>query len=252
MKNRKSNLERRIDDYDFLEGNNPKKHSRNRELEKEFRTVLAYYKETVWRYVKDVALQGAQYDVARLAYGRLFQAHSKWRDASAFDKWTEADLESQFQPRSLEQDEKLSAYQLAIVASSRLGTRKTKSHLNAVEEAHQLVITAESYLRTLPRKRGTLIRMLEAWRLNSVTFPEILESSGKENSFPLLPTVQKNRNTGKLTPKALGQAVKRYGENSPTSKAIQQKIRQALKDKVISCNLLEEIRWHRFRQHFKG
>jgi len=85
--------------------------------------------------------------------------------------------------------------------------------------------------------------------LDTVSFTDILGTSGKPDSLPLLPTVQPKRNNGALTDRALEQALKRHANSAP--KKIQQQIREALKTKAISCRLLEEIRWSRFLRHFK-
>ncbi|MDE2107382.1 MAG: hypothetical protein KGL39_59855, partial [Patescibacteria group bacterium] len=50
-----------------------KTHKRNGK--REFQVVLAYYKQTVWKYVEGLSLCGAQYDVASRAWERLDTAH---------------------------------------------------------------------------------------------------------------------------------------------------------------------------------
>lgn len=40
--------------------------------------ALAYYQETVWKYVEGLPLSGAQYAVAMCAWNRLQRAHHAW------------------------------------------------------------------------------------------------------------------------------------------------------------------------------
>ncbi len=220
----------------------------------EYEATLAYYKTTVWEYVRDVSLSGVQLGVALIAWSRLYRAQQDWLDSLSDDErakalHTELDL-LEIRPRWLVQDESVTPELLATVASHRLGTRKPKPLQGAIEEAHELIRAARDYLKALPKQNYPLTMDVECHFPGSVSFDDILKRSGKHNSFPLLQTVQKKRNNGRLTPKALEKALTRYGDRLLGES--QQEILEAVKDKKISGKLLEEIRWQRFRDHFKG
>lgn len=253
MKYRAPKSERHVDDRDFFCPNEDNKRHPNSELEGEYRTALAYYRQTIWQHVGGVALEGPQYDVAVLAYGRLYKAQQAWRDSLHSNEASKAepDVEKLFRPFSFQQDETITAEILATIAAARLGTRKPKSLPNSIDEAYRLLMAGRDYLRELPKRKSQLLMTLEANMRKTVTFRDISKSFGKLNGFPLLPTVQKQRNGGTLTLRAIEQAVKRFGTDSRHPKEFHQKVRQALSSKVISCKLLEEIRWDRFRKHFK-
>jgi hypothetical protein len=227
-------------------------------LRHEFEVALAYYKRTVWNHVSNLPLAGAQFGVAFRAWQRLDTAQRAWSDGGMqscrdLPDWKQkvmtatVDIQA-IRPRRLERDSTITPELLATLASARLGTPKPKSICNAVEDAHRILIGSRNYLKELPEPKEKSAQMLEAYN-NHVSFAEVLDSSGKPNCFPLLPTVQANRNDGILTARALKMALKRHASGAP--KKIQQEIREALKNNAISCRLLEEIRWKRFRRHFK-
>ena len=217
---------------------------------REFEAALVYYKGTVWSHVRNLSLTGAQYDVALRAWERLDTAQRIWSDSLDWKEKgmaAEVDIKA-LRPRRLERDGTLKPETLASIASVRLGEKKPKSIIAAVEEGHDILRESADYLRGLPEPKTKPGLMLRAY-FNRVSFDEILASSEKPKCFPLLRTVQENRNGGKLTSRALSQAVKRHPDKR---KKIQKEIREALKNKEISCRLLEEIRWRRFRRRFKG
>jgi hypothetical protein len=220
---------------------------------REYLAALAYYKRTVWNHACGVRLAGLQYDVALRAWHRLHNAHYYWFCSLNDDKQrefraTDSEIE-ELHPLRLEHDDSINPELLATVASARLGTPKLKSVRNAVAEAHRILMASRDYLKELPALKNKLKADMDAY-WGTVPFGDILDSSGKPDHVPLLPTVQTKRNNGKLSPRALEQALKRHANCA--SKKIQQEIREALKNKAISCRLLEEIRWQRFRRHFKG
>lgn len=224
-------------------------------LKREYETALKYYKQTVWSYVRDTKLVGAQYHVALLAWERLNRAQDCWLKSLPFGDveahQTEPDV-AKLRPNRLERDECTTPELLATLASPRLGTPKRRSFRDAVEEAHRLLVVARRYVDELPTPEKHENSSIDAHFAGNVTFKQILDRSNVADCFPLFPTVQKRRNNGKLTLRALEQAVKRFGEDSHTSEESRQKIRHVLKEKAISCKLLEEIRWDRFRRHHKS
>jgi hypothetical protein len=220
--------------------------------EREYKAALAYYEQTIRKHVGDLPLAAAQYAVARRAWERLDKAQRAWVDTLDVSGWaqaggTERHVRS-LAPRRLENDDTIAPELLATIACARLGTPKPKSMRNAAEDAHQVLMACRDYLRALPEARTKAALMLGSY-LDTVSFTDILGTSGKPDSLPLLPTVQPKRNNGALTDRALEQALKRHANSAP--KKIQQQIREALKTKAISCRLLEEIRWSRFLRHFK-
>lgn len=227
--------------------------------EREFDITLAYYKRTVWNHVRNLPLADAQFHVALRAWERLDTAQRAWANAGeqSFDdlpNWDQkreaATVDIQpLRPRPQERDGYITPELLAKIASARLGVPRPKSFRNAAEQAHKLLVACRDYLKDLPEPNKKPGHVLEAY-FDSVSFKEILDSSGRSDCFPLLPTVQKGRNDGKITNRALEQAIKRHAADA--AKEIQQEIQEALKNKEISCRLLEEIRWQRFRRHFKG
>lgn len=50
-------------------------------LEREYRTVLAYYHKTAWPHVRNRRLSGAEFLVVWLAWERLERAQQAWSDA---------------------------------------------------------------------------------------------------------------------------------------------------------------------------
>lgn len=223
-------------------------------LKREYETALAYYKSTVWNHACGVQLPALQYDVALRAWNRLHNAHDFWFRSLNSDEQsklsaTDSEIE-ELRPLRLERDDSIKPELLANVASARLGIRKPKSIRNAVEEAHQILMASRAYLKELPATKEKLKADFDAYFISTVPFGDILATSGLPDCIPLLPPSQANRNNGKIKPRALEQALKRHANGAPEK--IQQEIRQALKNKAISCRLLEEIRWQRFRRRFKG
>jgi hypothetical protein len=218
-------------------------------LKCEFETAFEYYKKTVWKHVRNLPLAGAQYAVALRAWERLDTACRAWLESLDWSQKAAVPEIRAFKPCRLERDDTVKPELLATVASARLGTPKPKSIRDAAEEAHRIIIASRDYLKSLPEPKEKSALMVEAYS-SSVSFEDILDSSGKPDCVPLLPPVQAKRNDGNLKLRALEQALKRYAAGAP--KKIQHGIRDALKNKVILCRLLEEIRWERFRQHFKG
>lgn len=224
-------------------------------LQKEYRAALAYYKTTVWKHVQNIWLGGAQFHMAFLAWDRLFKAHYHWLESlkpgeRAKARATEPDIETEFQPHRLERDNKIAPEVLATIASARLRKSKRTSVDSAIEEAHGILMASRAYLERLPEPKSELDRSFDANLDSTVSFEEILASLGKSDRVPLLPPVQKKRNNGTMTPAALKKALKDYAERQ--SEEIHQELRKAFETQEISCKRLEEIRWQRFRGHFKG
>jgi hypothetical protein len=225
----------------------------------EHQAAFAYYKTTVWHYVQNRQLGGAEYLIALLAFNRLDAARERWfcslpvspdgsRIEEANARASEPRLD-EMRPRRLEQDKTITAELLATLASMRLSTPKPKSASNALQEAHAILMTAREYLEALPNPEKEY-PIINAWFGDRVSFGDISDSSGKPDRVPFLATAQPARNNGTLSLRAVEMALKRHPADAP--KEIQQEIRQALKNKEISCYCLEEIRWHRFRKRFKG
>lgn len=218
--------------------------------ETEYRKALAYYEQTVLKYVGQLPLTGTQYHVALRVWERLDTAHRAWFDSlGAMEKGganaTEPDI-CALKPRRLERDDTITAELLAKMASARLDTQRPSSIQTAVEDAHRILVVSRDYLRSLPEPKKKVGAMLEAY-CAVVSFGDILDSSGKPDRIPLLPPVQASRNGGRITSRALEQALKRYAAGP--GKMARRQICQSLKDKEICCRLLEDIRWHRFRSH---
>lgn len=243
-----------------------------------YQAALAYYNQTVWNHVRDMPLSGAEYAVARLAWERLNTARESWvkslnetKKAEAQEK--EPDIKKRFPhlpqggfsemlaemekepdikklfPHRLEREAELKPELLASLAS-HMGMTKPKTMLAAVEQAHRLLMTARAYLNELPQTGEDSEIMLDAYVNSWVSFDEISSSTDAAGCLPLLPTVQAKRNKGMLSPKALEQALKRYSKKAHNE--VKTEINQAVKDKGISCHLLEKIRWQRFFAHYKS
>jgi hypothetical protein len=222
-------------------------------LKREFEVALAYYQQTVWRYVHNLGnlpLTGAQLDVALRAWLRLDKAQRAWSDSLDIGRKAEAlavDVQK-FRPRRLERDTSITPELLATLVSVRLGTTKPKSLRAAAEDAHKILLVSRDYLDGLPAEKIKPAQMLAAY-LNKVSFQEILASCAEPGCFPLLPPVQTKRNKGMLTMRALKAAINRHPTNARRNIRVQ--IRTLLKKGEIFCSLLEEIRWRRFQAHFK-
>jgi len=228
------------------------KHSPKRE----YLTALEYYKRTVQHHCPDLLFTGTELLIVQRVWQRLNKARRDWIHAPFPRKQVElgdtAEDLQKLRPRTLVQDEAVTPELLASLASPNLRMSKTKSVASAVEKAHRLFIAARDYLDALPKGTRSVRLGFESY-LAKITFEEILDSTAEPGRVPLLGPVQPARNNGMLTRRALEQALKRYAARAKTSKKeIQTKVSQALKDKAIPCHLLEEIRWERFRQHFKG
>jgi hypothetical protein len=224
-----------------------KQHKTN--LKREFETALAYYQQTVWNLVHNLPLAGAQYAIALRVWDRLDTTHRAWLELLDWSRKAEVPNIQAFRPCRLERDDTVKPELLATVASARLGTRKPESVRSAVDDAHRILMASRGYLKGLPEPKKKSAVMVETYYYR-VSFKDILDSLGKPDRVPLLPTVQAKRKNGKLNPRALEQALKRHADGAP--KHIRQEIRKALKNKAISCRLLEEIRWSRFQRHFKS
>jgi hypothetical protein len=224
-------------------------------LKTEYRAALAYYKGTVWKYARTARLHGAQFDIAYIAYNRLLNARHHWLESldpaqRAEAHAAEPNLENKSQPRRRERDDTIKPEHLAAIASMRLGAKKKKSTHEAVKEAHEILLTARDYLDGLPKPKSDGDLAVEAHLGNSVSFDEIVSIGNSPGSLPLLHTVQLKRNGGELTLRALEQAIRRHGSRT-SNKDSGKEIIEALKSRVISCKVLEEIRWDRFRRHYK-
>jgi hypothetical protein len=187
-------------------------------------------------------------------YDRLKKAQIKWFESLSVDKReaarrAEPNLENDLLPLRLQADDKVSPEYIASVASLRLNLPKPKSIRRAVEQAFEILLAARDYLGRLPKPERDWFLTFDAELANTVSFEDILSSSGIANRIPLLPPVQAKRNDGKLTRKALEQAIRRYGSHQP--KRVKQETRNALKNECLSCGLLEKIRWQRFRDHYR-
>ena len=229
------------------------------ELEREYRAALAYYQRTVWSHVKGFPLSGAQYAVAFLAWNRLCNAQEQWfRSLSAFDAETAAVVGKEpkcetLRPRRLERDNTVTAEMLTHGALMRLSARKPQSLRSAIQEVHRVFLEARDYLNGLPDANTKVGWELDIYE-TSVSFHEIVESLGKADLVPLLPTVQKLRNSGRMTLKGVRLALQRELEYMPVEKRTELRptIQKALKTGLISCEVLENIRWSRFRRSWKG
>lgn len=233
----------------------PSKRNRKVDPQLEYQAAVAYYRRTVWNHVKNTPLAGPASHLATLAYLRVSKAQGTLRrhaiEHGNWDFIADPEIEK-LKPQRLQADDTIAPEQLAALAATRLKTSKTESIERALEEAHQMLQAARNYLRKLPQAGQGDEEDLDAFDDNTtVSFEEILNSMGKPRSLPLFLTIQKNRNEGKLGQRGLEQALSRYAQRQE-NKDIQNQIRSAVKNKRISCRLLEEARWEGFMKHFKG
>jgi hypothetical protein len=218
---------------------------RDTDLQYEYRAALAYYRKTVWDAAYDVRLIGPQYDVALLAWERLRKAQCDWFNSLKPDERSKArqaapDIEG-LRPKRLERDDRITPEALA--------EHDAKEGV-ALKERYKRLLKARDFLDALPALKAHPWELdFDAFCRNDASFDDILSGPCEAAPVSLLPLVQTKRNKGKLSPRALEQALKRHADGA--SEIIQREMAEALKNKVISCKCLEEIRWQRFRNHYK-
>jgi hypothetical protein len=241
--------------------------------------ALAYYKKTVWDYVEGLPLAGAQYAVALCAWNRLQKTHHAWdklAEQAAWERLRKAQHDGdktvagvdqgetreareaieareigqridKLHPQRLERGDTITAELLASLAASRFGAPKPKGVQSAIVEAHRLLMAARDHLKAL-ESGSDADTSLEALCCNAISFKDVLASGNQPDSFPLLPTQQKNRNKGELSLRALEQELERHARDYPGQLG---QMGTALDSRKIFPAHLEEVRWQRFRRRYK-
>jgi hypothetical protein len=222
-------------------GNNPIDirttwHSLTNDPELELRLAKEYWLKTIQPYIVGRKLHGVEFYIAADAYRWLrmmTELGISWNESEqgkqspisekTFPEWEKDEFH---QPEELFVDETFKPEVLATIAASFVKTgRKKLTAAEAVRNAHDLYVTAERYIGTLPKQKqgtGSLTEVLEL-EFCKVTFMEILQSNEKQSGrLPLLPPVQQKRNEGRLTMNALKIAVRHFLQEQNSSKKKEQ------------------------------
>jgi hypothetical protein len=191
-------------------------------VEQELRLAKEYWQRTIQPHIEGRKLRGVELFVAQAAYHFLQSAQRKaeiWnRSEEGRGSPLENNLpgESFYEPEVLYADENLKPEILATIAAPLMYQGEaSQTSTEAVRTAHELLMAAERYIGTLPKKtEGTesLVADFDT-AFSTVTLAEI-EASNKKTSgqIPLLPPVQQKRNEGILTVTAIKNAAKRFLE----------------------------------------
>lgn len=196
------------------------------EVEKALQLAKKYWLK-IQPIITNRPLRGAELFIATDAYSRLRKAAAlaeEWnrtQDGQSCpvpdDEIPDFGNDPFLEPEELCRDERLKPEDLAAIAAPLMQKQRLKlKPLAAVGVAHELLMAAKRYLKSLPeQKRGTdrIIKEL-GMAFSTITFAEI-EASNRENSgqLPLLPPVAKR--TGKtlnepLSSSAIRIAVRKF------------------------------------------
>lgn len=191
-------------------------------VEQELRLAKEYWLRTIQPRIAGRKLRDVELFVAQDAHRRLQAAQRK---AEVWNRSEEGQLspleielsgEKFHEPEVLFADENLKPEILAKIAAPLMYQCEAKmTSTEAVRTAHELLMAAERYIRTLPdQKHGTEFLVSDlVLETSPVSFVMILRSNEKDSGqLPLLPPVQQKRNEGQLSLTALRTAVKDFLE----------------------------------------
>jgi hypothetical protein len=198
-------------------------------IEEELRLAKEYWRQTIQPHIAGRRLRDVELYVAEHAHNVLQMAVQRaldWNDTDAgrlspcsAELPAESHGEEFRAPEPLHADD-LKPETLAMIAATLTNNRRTKqAPAEVFQTAHELLMAAEDYIKSLPKRGPARTRMGERFGLafSTVTFAEIAASNGKDSGcLPLLPTIQKGRNEGQLSLVAFKRAVEQYLEqNTP-------------------------------------
>lgn len=209
-------------------------------VEQELRLAKEYWLRTIRPHIAGRILRGAEFFVAKHAHWRLQKATKKagdWNhlcdakmDEARSPVLVDVDLsaESFREPEVLEMlfADSVKPETLAAIAAPMVKQAAKLTEADAIRNAHELLMAAEQYIGTLPKKTEEI----ESWvadfeqAFSAVTFAEI-EASNKNNSgqLPLLPPV---------APKRKGRPEQEIGEHPLSVPAIRAAVKHFLDERT--------------------
>jgi hypothetical protein len=254
-----------------------------------------YWLETIQTYLPNRILVGVELYVAKHGHNRLREA------CTAAIEWNKGESQChpillpdfaspQFREPKASYGDDLNPESLALISallSLRNDLPKNETNLSDVDlvrKSHGLVIAAEHYIASLPKKPGSEGEADLDLAFSYVTLDEIHESN-KRNSgrLPLLPALQikqKDIDKNAITAAQTQEAIKReiasflkkrvpnvtdvdwnrqaaqdrvlFPNRKPISfedwqKSWQQSLDELKKNKIVSVQHICKLRWHRFR-----
>jgi hypothetical protein len=190
-------------------------------VERELRLAKEYW-QTVQPHIAGRKLRDVELFVANDAYRHLRGAQRNAEDWNCTQEGRRSPLdvdlsgEQYREPEVLFADKDLKPEILAKIAATLINNNEAKvTPVDAVRNAHELLMVAERYIGTLPEQKEGIQSLANNFELafSTVTCTEIEASNGKDSGqLPLLPPVQQGRNEGKLSLTALRKAVKDFYE----------------------------------------
>jgi hypothetical protein len=232
-------------------------------LEKELRLAREYWLQTILPYIAGRKLLGVELFVAQHAHDRLAVATRQAREwnstnegklspvpAEIVPDLSADQLTGQFRPpEPLFADESLKPEMLAMIAAPILAADKADcTPARAIRIAHELLSTAQDYVRTLPKRPDWESDFQVGF--STVTFDEV-QISTKEGpgQLPLLPGVARKR--AEITHSALRKAVRDYSDRNPLLLTEQDR-NECLESNHIGVFTLCQMRWQRFKRFWEG
>lgn len=229
------------------------------EIIQELKLATAYWMQKIYPHIKGRALSGVELCVARDAFRRLSIAasnaqrwnHTKNGKASPVQVPTIGKDEFR-EPVSLCADEHLNPQALASIAAHLSPPRvESLPPSEAVRIAHELIVSAELYISSLPPKTTSIeaaVNDLDT-RVTTVTFDEIKASNnGSTRRIPLLPPMQEKRNKGELSATAIKDSVSDFIKKGSTSVGDSDR----LANHCVTVHVLCEMRWARFKEFWEN
>lgn len=193
------------------------------EIATELQLACDYWLRTIQPHIAGRKLRGAEYYVALSAYNRIkaaaHQAENWNRTPNGMKRPVAIpDVDgSQYQPPEPLYADEVKFETLASLAAQLLPKRKSLSPSEAVQQAHDLLATAERYVSSLPKRSATATGGIASLMFTTVTFAEIQKSNATSSGkLPLLPNLQRkskgNAVSGAQSLAAIRKAVKDFLE----------------------------------------